>query len=394
MLTRCLTKVDTYDILFCRIHSKGDATLSTAWRSIGALTAALGEMYRRLGYRKFKMSKFEEYDLYAEYKSFLKSDSIITFTGANGRLLALKPDVTLSIVKNTRGGEVPEKVYYNESVYRMSPATHEFQELTQVGLECVGEIDLYAMGEVLSLAAQSLAAIAEHWMLDISHMGFAAALLREAGLSARQEAELLECVGRKSPHDVRLRCREWEVPEDAAERLAALAELSGPFAETLAAARALDGSEEPAEALDELGRLYEILLLSVPAEKLRLDFSIVNDMRYYNGVTFQGYIEGLPASVLSGGRYDHLLKRLGKRAGAIGFAVYLDQLERLEKRPDEYDVDALILYDDYADALALANAVRMLTSSGQRVLARRGTAEGIRCRQVLRLRERGLEIVE
>ena len=46
--------------------------MSTAWRSIGALTAALGEMYRRLGYRKFKMSKFEEYDLYAEYKSFLK----------------------------------------------------------------------------------------------------------------------------------------------------------------------------------------------------------------------------------------------------------------------------------------------------------------------------------
>ena len=165
-------------------------------RSAGELTARLGELYRQYGYRKFKMSKFEEYDLYAEYKSFLKSDSIITFTGANGRLLALKPDVTLSIVKNTRGGEVPEKVYYNESVYRMSPASHEFKELTQVGLECVGEIDLYAMGEVLSLAAQSLAAIDDAWMLDVSHMGFAAALLQTAGLPAREEAELLECVGR------------------------------------------------------------------------------------------------------------------------------------------------------------------------------------------------------
>ena len=368
--------------------------MPTASRSSGALTSALGGLYSRYGYRKFKMSKFEEYDLYAEYKSFLKSDSIITFTGANGRLLALKPDVTLSIVKNTRGGEVPEKVYYNESVYRMSPAAHEFKELTQVGLECVGEIDLYAMGEVLSLAAQSLAEISDACVLDISHMGFAAALLKEANLSPRQEAELLECVGRKSPHDVRRRCGEWGVPGAAAEKLAALADLSGPFAATLAAARALAETAEAIEALDELQSLYDILLLSVPAEKLRLDFSIVNDMRYYNGVTFQGYVEGLPASVLSGGRYDHLLKRLGKRAGAIGFAVYLDQLERLEKRPDEYDVDALILYDDPVDALALTNAVRMLTASGQRVLARRGSAEGIRCRQVLRMRERGLEIVE
>ena len=173
---------------------------------------ALRQLYASHGFSMYRMSKFEEFELYAANMDFLDSGQIITFTDTDGMPMALKPDVTLSIVKNTRGGEVPEKVYYNESVYRMSPATHEFQELTQVGLECVGEIDLYAMGEVLSLAAQSLAAIADRWMLDISHMGFAAALLREAGLSARQEAELLECVGRKSPHDVRLRCREWHCP--------------------------------------------------------------------------------------------------------------------------------------------------------------------------------------
>ena len=194
---------------------------------------------------------------------------------------------------------------------------------------------------------------------------------------------------------MRLRCGEWGVAPEATERLAALAGLSGRFADTLPAARALCDGEEAKQALDELESLYEMLLLSVPAEKLRLDFSIVNDMRYYNGVTFQGYIEGLPASVLSGGRYDHLLKRLGKRAGAIGFAVYLDQLERLGGSGDEYDVDTVILYEEPVDPLALTQAVRMLTASGQRVLARRGgSAEGIRCKQVLCMKERGLEIVE
>ena len=50
---------------------------------------------------------------------------------------------------------------------------------------------------------------------------------------------------------------------------------------------------------------------------------------YYNGVVFSGYIKGLPFRVLSGGRYDALLKRFGRQSGALGFAIYLDELDAL-----------------------------------------------------------------
>ena len=53
----------------------------------------LRSLYRTYGYSQYKMSKFEEYDLYARNKSFLISDNIITFTGNGGKLMALKPDV-------------------------------------------------------------------------------------------------------------------------------------------------------------------------------------------------------------------------------------------------------------------------------------------------------------
>ncbi|MCE2604206.1 ATP phosphoribosyltransferase regulatory subunit, partial [Pseudomonas aeruginosa] len=59
-------------------------------------------LYEQYGYKKYKMSKFEEYSLYVENKDFLASDKVITFTDLDGRLLALKPDVTLSIIKNTQ----------------------------------------------------------------------------------------------------------------------------------------------------------------------------------------------------------------------------------------------------------------------------------------------------
>ena len=62
----------------------------------------LRSLYRRFGYSRFKMSKFEEYDLYVRNKDFLISQGIITFTDTNGKLLALKPDVTLSIIKNSK----------------------------------------------------------------------------------------------------------------------------------------------------------------------------------------------------------------------------------------------------------------------------------------------------
>ena len=104
-------------------------------------------------------------------------ENIITFTGSDGKLMALKPDVTLSIVKNAAAtGREQEKVFYLENVYRKPKNTSDFKEIMQLGLECIGDIGLYQMGEVISLAAQSLSVIDKDYILDISHMGFISAL--------------------------------------------------------------------------------------------------------------------------------------------------------------------------------------------------------------------------
>ena len=106
----------------------------------------LRKLYSDHGYMKYSMSKFEEYDLYVRNKDFLVSENIITFTDVDGKLMALKPDVTLSIIKNSRedvGGV--QKMYYNENVYRASTETRAFKEIMQTGLEAIGEIDDYCI---------------------------------------------------------------------------------------------------------------------------------------------------------------------------------------------------------------------------------------------------------
>ena len=105
---------------------------------------ALQELYASRGYRPYRMSRFEEYDLYVKNKEFLIGDSVLTFTDADGRLLALKPDVTLSIVKNFNGTEgMLEKYCYNERVFRFSKEKHGFTELLQSGIECLGAVTIF-----------------------------------------------------------------------------------------------------------------------------------------------------------------------------------------------------------------------------------------------------------
>ena len=109
-------------------------------------------------------------------------------------------------------------------------------------------------------------------------------------------------------------------------------------------AKALCGNEKAQQAIEELERLYANLKACVYDHGIHLDFSIVNDMDYYNGIIFQGFVDGIPTGVLSGGRYDNLVHKCGKNADALGFAVYMDMLERYGEEAKSYDVDALDVY--------------------------------------------------
>ena len=343
----------------------------------------LRQLYRQYGYAQYKMSKFEPYDLYVRNKSFLVSEDILTFTDADGKLMALKPDVTLSIVKNAKQGGGLQKVYYSENVYRTSPMTRGFREIMQTGLECVGEIDLVAMGEVLLLAARSLEAISGEYLLDVSHLGFVAGLLDSAGVAGEHRSELLGYMGEKNVPALEGLCARLGVDPAAAADLCRLTTLYGGVEELAPALADMVRGERMALALEELRAVCAL----APGERLRLDFSIVNDMDYYNGFIFRGYLPGLPSGVLSGGRYDNLLRQMGRQDGAVGFAVYMNLLERLEGARPEYDGDVLLLYGEDTPAGDVLRAAEDLRRRGECVRVERNMPEGLSFRRVERVGE-------
>ncbi|MBQ7169758.1 MAG: ATP phosphoribosyltransferase regulatory subunit [Synergistaceae bacterium] len=235
----------------------------------------LRELYASKGCKFYRMSRFEEYDFYAGKKDFLSSGAILTFTDIDGRLMALRPDVTLSIIKHAS----PGKYYYYEKVYRPK-ASGSFREIPQCGIEFTapGASDLE---EVLRLAVMSLHSVADgrKCVLDVADAGLVAQYIPQD-----RKALILQYLSAKNIHGLH--------DINAPAEIIHLAELSGSF----------DGLT----GLEEYG------------EEIRTDYSAVTTLSYYSGLVFKGYIEGIPEAVLSGGQYSV------DGVSGVGFAVYLD----------------------------------------------------------------------
>lgn len=352
----------------------------------------LRKIYEQFGYKHYKMKKFEQYDLYQENKSFLSSENIITFNDLNGKLLALKPDVTLSIVKNANiNNDEVLKVYYNENVYRTS--NREFKEIMQVGLEFIGKLDLYSLYEVAFLAKKSLEAISEKYILEISHMGFILGVLESENVGYVTREKLLKCIGEKNVCEIDKICNEASCSNEYSERIKRLTALGGKFNDVLSVAEELICNDKTKNAIDELKELYNTFKALNEDSNINLDFSVVNDMSYYNGIVFNGYIENVPYSVLSGGRYDNLLKKFDKDLDAIGFAVYIDIINAYISNNVDFDTDIVIIYEE-ADVPSLLKAIQMFTQNGQSVRVQQSVPKDIKYKQLLKFTERGLEIIE
>lgn len=355
----------------------------------------LRSLYEQYGYAQFKMSKFEEYDLYVRNKDFLISDSIITFTDTNGKLLALKPDVTLSIIKNYRAGEgVLDKVYYNENVYRISNGTHSFKEILQLGVECMGPVDEYSVYEVLSLAAKSLSVFSDDVVLDLSDFGLLTQLLDVFGIKDTLRKKVLLAIAEKNVHDLDRICTDAHILSDNIDALKQLVQIYGAPADVFPKVRGILGGKVDEKSLDSFEALCKNLCDSGFEDMIRIDFSIVNGVDYYNGIVFKGFVKGIPSAVLSGGRYDSLMKKMNRNAGAIGFAVYLDLMEDLLIEKREYDVDSVVVYGENVRFSEVDLVLRKLISEGKNVVAQRNVPARLKYKELWKLTESGVELLE
>ena len=295
----------------------------------------LRELFINNGYRKFKMNKFEEYDLYSKNKEFLVSDGVIVFNDTNGKLLALKPDVTLSIIKNTKDDlDSIEKVFYNENVYRISPTSHTYKEIMQTGLECIGKITFNEIVEVTELALKTLEQFSNNFLLQLANIDLVRAIFSDYEITNTLLEKVTIAISQKNIESIK-----EELNAKQFEAIKVLVNSYNSIEENLKDIEKIAISSNSKSIFNYFKEVINSLSKLGFSDKIAIDFSIIDFNSYYSGIVFKGFVNGISTKILSGGQYDNLLKKMNRQSGAIGFAVYLDEIERFEEdlgNSDEY----------------------------------------------------------
>ena len=328
-----------------------------------SIVSNLINIYERFGFKKIKLSKFEDYNLYNNNKDFLQTEHILTFMNLNGNLKSLRPDVTLSIVKKVLKDNEKEtqKIYYIEDIYKI--VSNEYEEIPQVGVEIIGKLNNYSNLEIISMAIESLKSINKNYILEISNIDFISAIFDEINLEENLKIEILNNIYLKNKHDLE-KLLNKNVDCKYKKYILSFIELSGNYKDILKKLKSLIINKKMQKSYEELKSLSFVFELYNNFDKILLDFSIESQLGYYNGIIFKGYIKESNDIILSGGRYDKLLNKFNSNKNAIGFAIYMDKLYEKNKTSDFIDI--LILYKS-GDENILLNEVRKFMNKNKKV---------------------------
>ena len=305
------------------------------------------KMYDLYGYKRISLPSFEEYDLYNENKDFIDRN-ILTVMSPNGKLLALRPDITLSVAKKISKDQSLKysKIYYQENTYNLTKYTG-YEEDEQLGIELIGKESVFLDFEIVDHAVKSLDIINQKSLIVLSHAGFISSIFDNLNLEYEVKEEIFDCINKKNSHDIKKILENNKfVSENVKKLIYKIPELSGDLDDITKELSKYGINDNIKKILLELKQLNNLLLKFHKRSKIVFDFSVIKNLNYYNGIILQGYIEGFPNVILTGGRYDRLFEKFGVDTGAVGFAILTDSLKGYYKDEDKNDFEILIAYDD------------------------------------------------
>lgn len=285
------------------------------------LTRLFSKNYEMSGFRKVETPVIENYDLITAIDRSINQENLYKLTDNTGHLLALRPDNTTPIARiaatKLRNAELPQKLYYNQNIYRINTDySGKRNEILQSGIELIGESGLKADLLCIMTALEALKSLGLKCKLEIGHVGFFNALLKELDLDDEEAATVRNFVEMKN--FVSLNMFDKNLQNEKIRKLPLLYGGNEVFEE---AAELASGNRDANDALDYVKKVYDLLDSAGYAEKIMVDMGIVHKFDYYTGIVFRGYIEGAGEPVLKGGRYDNLISAFGYDLPATGFAI-------------------------------------------------------------------------
>lgn len=338
------------------------------------IEAALRKAFIVSGYDEIETPTYEYYDVFQSGVGAYMQESMVKFVDAQGRILVLRPDMTVPIarVAATKLANSAKRLFYIQNSFASAaPAFGKAGEFTQAGIELIGEDTCFADAEVITLAIKSLiTAGLTAFTIDIGQVAFFKGLINDLDLEENQIDELRHAVDSKDVMTIEAVAAQLNLGNDLTKKLSALPNLFGG-SEVFEKALALSDKQQCVEAVENLRSVYELLEQYGVEKYISIDFAMLHDIAYYSGIIFRGITPGIGFPVVSGGRYDALLEKFGRSQPATGFALGIKRvmiaMERQELLSGYYDTYAVISCDE-ASAKQAFEYTEQQRSAGKRTI--------------------------
>lgn len=322
---------------------------------------AITNCFRKWGYSEISTPTIEYYDTFNHKTQSLKEEEMYKFFDNRGRILVLRPDMTVPVARlaNTKlkDMKLPLKLFYNANVFRVHESLGgKRNEYLDCGIELIGadgeKVDL----EVLVTALEVLKALdtKKDFKLEVGNVNILKSALEDMNLSKKDKENIIELINKKSLINLKEYLEKLDIKNEYKKFLTKIPWLFGGY-EMITKAKEVAFNEKIENNIAYLEKIY-LNLKNLGYEKyISVDMSMVPRVNYYSGIIFKGYVNGIGSTVLRGGRYDNLLESFGKNISAIGFSIDVNLLiSACDYKENAVNEKIVLQRDNYLEALKLA----------------------------------------
>ena len=288
-------------------------------------------VFEEYGYEDIETPTFEYFDVFGADIGTTPSRELFRFFDRDGDTLVLRPDFTPGVARaasmHFADAPRPLRLCYSGNTYVNTPENRGMlKEVTQMGIERIGENSAEADSEVIALVIRSLlAAGLTKIEISIGEVNFFKSLAAAAGLDDEETEHIRSLIQRKNYYGVEDLLRASSLDPALIHAFVRLPQLfGGP--EVLKEASALAVDENTAAAAARLLDIYRILEEQQLADYISFDLGALSKYHYYTGIIFSAFSYGSGEPIAKGGRYDDLLGHFGMPDPAVGAALTIQNL--------------------------------------------------------------------
>ncbi len=345
------------DILFDQCYAKRE------------LENKIRNTFRSYGYYEIETPTIEFFDVFSSEIEHFPQESMVKFFDQKGRILVLRPDITVPVARITatknRDVKLPIKYSYIGNVFRFNEVGGGRQnEFTQAGVELLGDYSSESDAEIIAVAINTLkTAGLEDFQIDIGQVEFFKGLADEAGFTNDDVIRISKLIDRKDIVGVEEIVNRYEMSSELRTLILKLPRLFGSI-EVIEKLKQDTKNSRSLAALNNIEEVIGILGDYGFSKYISVDFGMLKGLNYDTGIIFRGFTHGVGFPILSGGRYDSLTSSFGRDCPATGFSLGINMLmtalEKTEMPLVKPSVDSLICYKkcNRKNAIEIAETLR------------------------------------